>query len=72
MLPFYELPRMMVVYLIIKVCFYVNVFVWTKGASQIIMPPNIVEGRVLDYNLYFRVIFGEFIHTHEGTTNDIT
>ena len=30
---------------------------------------NIAEGAVLDYNLCFRVIFGEFMKSYEGTYN---
>ena len=51
------------------VMFYVNAFVWKKGTSQVLLPLMIVEGTVLDYNLYFRVIFEEFAQTYEGTTN---
>ena len=35
-------------------------------------PLAIVEGVSLDYNLHFRVIFGEFVQTYEGTRNDMT
>ena len=35
-------------------------------------PLAIVEGTVLDYNLHFRVIFGEFLQTYEGARNDMT
>ena len=45
---------------------------WLKGASDVLPPLTIVEGTVLDYNLHFRVIFGEFLQTHEGTKNDMT
>ena len=30
---------------------------------------TILEGIVLDCNLYFQVIFGEYAHTYESTTN---
>ena len=30
---------------------------------------SIIEETVVDYNLYFRVIFREFLQTYEGTTN---
>ena len=30
---------------------------------------SLVEGIVLDFNLHFRVMFGEFVQTYEGTSN---
>ena len=71
MVPFDSLPRMMVVQLMITVVFYINAFAWQKGVSQILSPLTIVEGTALDYNLHFRVIFGEFVQTYEGTSNDM-
>ena len=49
--------------------FYINAFVWRKGVSQFLSPLTILEGIVLDYNLHFQVIFGEYAHTYESTTN---
>jgi len=69
MLPFDVLPRMAVVHLMKTVIFYVNAFVWLKGVSQTLSPLSIVEGTVLDFNLHFKVIFGEFVQTCEGTDN---
>ena len=71
MLPFDSLPRMMVVHLLITVVFYINAFVWKKGVSKFLSPLAIVEGTVVDYNLHFKVIFGEFVQTYEGTKNDM-
>ena len=56
----------------ITVIFYVNAFVWRDGVSQVLSPLAIVEGISLDYNLHFKVIFGEFLQTHEGTKNDMS
>ena len=72
MLPYDSLPRMMVVHLLITVVFYINAFVWQDGVSKILSPLAIVEGIVLDYNVHFRVIYGEFLQTYEGTHNDIS
>ncbi|OEU11892.1 hypothetical protein FRACYDRAFT_245012 [Fragilariopsis cylindrus CCMP1102] len=69
MLPFKSLPRIMVIHLLITVMFYINAFVWRKGVSQYLSPLTILEGVVLDYNLHFQVIFGEYIHTYDETTN---
>ena len=50
--------------------FHENIFVWLKGASSMMAPLNDVEGTFLDFNLYFRVMVGEFMQTYEVTTND--
>ena len=57
---------------VITVCFYINAFVWRRGVSQILPPLTIVEGLVVDFTKHFHVIFGEYCHTYEGTTNDMT
>ena len=72
MVPFHSLPRMIVVHLMVTVVFYINAFVWQKGVSKILSPLVIVEGVTLDFNLYFRVIFEEFVQTYEGTKNNMT
>jgi hypothetical protein len=51
--------------------FYINAFIWKKGVSPFLSPLTILEGVVLDYNLHFQVIFGEYAHTYEVTTNDM-
>ena len=40
-----------------------------KGFSQFLSPLTIFEGIVLEYNLHFQVIFGEYAHTYESKTN---
>ena len=69
MLPFKTLPRIMIIHLLVTVMFYINAFVWRKGVSQFLSPLTILEGIVIDYNLHFQVIFGEYAHTYETTTN---
>jgi hypothetical protein len=71
MLPFDDLPRMMVIHLLVTVMFYINAFIWKKGVSPFLSPLTILEGVVLDYNLHFQVIYGEYAHTYETTTNDM-
>ena len=58
---------MMVIHLMTTVNFYVNAFVWRRGVSQVLPPVTIVEGLVVDFNKHFHVIFGEYMHTYEGT-----
>ena len=69
MLPFNNLPRIIVIHLLKTVMFYINAFIWKKGVSPFLSPMTILEGVVLDYNLHFQVIFGEYLHTYEATTN---
>ena len=65
----YVLPRTVVIQLMITVAFYVNAFVWRLGVSQILPPLTIVEGTVVDFQKHFHVLFGEYVHTYEGTDN---
>ena len=53
------------------VVFYVNAFVWLKGVSETLSSLTIVKGKALDFNLHFRVVFGKFLQTHEGTKTDM-
>ena len=49
-----------------------NAFVWIDGVSKVLSPLTIVEGITVDYNLYFKVIFGEHVQTYEGMRNDLS
>ena len=69
MIPFRKLPRILIIHLLVTVMFYINGFVWRKGVSQFLSPLIILEGNVLDYNLRFQVIFGEYTHIYESTTD---
>ena len=71
MLPFDFMPQTMVIHLLTTVVFYINAFVWREGVSQFLPPITIVEGLPLDFNKHFHLIFGEYVHTYEGTTNDM-
>lgn len=63
------LPKTMVMQLMIAIAFYVNAFIWRLGVLQIFPPLTIVEGTVVDLKKHFHVLFGEFVHTYEGTDN---
>ena len=69
MVPFHSLPRMMIVHLIMTVIFYINAFVSMKGVLQYLSPLSIVKETFLDFNLYFKVIFREFLQMHESSDN---
>jgi hypothetical protein len=63
MLPFDDIPRIVVIHLLKTVMFYINAFVWKKGVSPFLSPMTILEGVVLETNLHFQVIFGEYAQT---------
>ena len=69
MLPFERIPKKMLVAMVSNIIFYINAFPWPQGVSQILSPYTILEGMVLDFNLHFQVIFGEYAQTYEGTDN---
>ena len=54
------------------VIFYVNAFIWLGSISKVLPPLTIIKNITLDYNLYFKVIFGEYCQTYKGTRNDLT
>jgi hypothetical protein len=70
-LPYQSLPRQMVVELMKTVVFYVNTFIWLKNILSVLSPLALVEGIVLDYNLYFCVIYSKFLQTYKSTTNNM-
>ena len=69
MLPVDNLPRIIVINLLVTVMSYVDTFVWRKGVYQFLSLLTILEGIVIDYNLHFQVIFCEYTHTYKTTTN---
>ena len=71
-LPFLLLPKIIVAELIVIVSFYINTFVQIVGVSQVFLPIFIIEGVVLDYKYYFRIIFREYLQTYKGMRNNIT
>jgi hypothetical protein len=69
MLPFTQIPKKMLVAMVTTNVFYINAFPWPQGVSQELSPYTIIEGVILDYDLHFQVIFGEYAQTYEGTDN---
>jgi hypothetical protein len=69
MLLFTRIPKKMLVATVTTNVFYINAFPWPQGVSQELSPYTIIEGVILDYDLHFQVIFGEYAQTYEGTDN---
>lgn len=59
----------MVVELLRCIVFYLNAFPWTGGVSNTKSPMTLSEGTYLDFDLHFKVIFGEFGMVYTGTDN---
>eukprot|EP00536_Pseudo-nitzschia_multiseries_P003412 jgi/Psemu1/7719/gm1.7719_g len=69
MLPFTRLPKKMGIALVWYVVFYLNAFLWPDGVSQELSPTTIIKGIVLDHEIHFPVIFGEYAQTYKATDN---
>ena len=63
---------LMVVGLMKIVVFYGNTFIESKGVSTMLPLLSIIEGVILDCNLYFCAIYSKFLKTYEETKNNIT
>ena len=61
------LPLMTVSRLMVSVSFYANAFVWAQGASKSFPPLTIIDGALIEFNLYFRIMQDEFVQTYDGT-----
>ena len=68
---FDHLHMIMVAQLMIATDFNVNAFVWKRGVPQIIFPLTMAKGKVLEFNVRFRAIFGEFLQTYADATRTI-
>ena len=71
-LTFNSIPRTLVAYLMIAIVFCISDFSRMSRASKALHPFAIAEGTVLDYNLNFRVMLGEFAQACKGSLNDVT
>ena len=69
MLPFENIPKSMLVYLLLMALFYVNAFSLKSGISDYLSPMTIVEGVMLDYLKHFKVIPRDYVQTFEGLEN---
>ena len=69
LIPFKKIPHRMAIELVNTCIFYINAFPWISGPKKTLSPFTIVQGRHLNYHKHFRVIFGEYAQTYEGTDN---
>ena len=59
----------MCIELVHTVIFYLNAFPWIYGPEKTLSPYTIVQGKHLNLNKHFQVMFGEYAQTYEGTDN---
>ena len=60
--PFKKLLRGFTVGLLKNVMFYLNAFPQKDGESPDLFPYTIVQGKVVDYNLHWKLAFGSYAH----------
>ena len=48
-----------------------NAFIQKYRVSQVLPLLTIIEGIVLDFHLYFRISYGEFLQIYEGIDNEM-
>ena len=51
--------------------FYLNAFPHKDGVFMDLSPYTIVQGKVVDYNLHWKVAFRSYAQTRNLTTNDM-
>ena len=68
MILFKRILKRMVVELLHNVVFYLNAIPWIDGISDL-SPMTIIQGTIVDYNLHFRMLYGEYAQTRDATDN---
>ena len=68
-MPFKKIPHRMCVELVHTVIFYLNAFPWIYGPEKTLSPYTIVQGKHLNINKHFQVMFEEYAQTYKGTDN---
>jgi hypothetical protein len=69
MLPFQQVPPIMVIEMIKASVFWLNSFPYANGISDNMSPRTIVTGQVVDYGKHCKYEFGEYVHVHEDHDN---
>ena len=62
----------MVMHLIKILLFYINYFLYSCSIYQVLLSLTILDDIVLDFNIYFQVIFSKFILMFKCCRNTIT
>ena len=67
-----KLPGRLVVELIYTVVFWLNTFHPSPSIVPNMSPRAIITGQTIDFNKHCKYEFGEYVHTHEQHTNNMT
>jgi len=70
-LPFWHIPRRLIVELVYYAIFWLNSFPAHDGISHKHSPGEIITGHNLDYQKHCQLEFGEYVQTHEETDNTV-
>ena len=72
-LPFVQIPIRLVIEMVKASVFWWNAFPVQSGISKHLSPRAIITGReIIDYDRHCQYEFGEYVQTHEKTSNDMT
>lgn len=70
-LPFPDMPPRLVIEMVKASNFWLNVFPYSDGISDVLSPRTIVTGSTIDYNHHCQLAFGTYVHTHEDSDNSM-
>ena len=71
MLPFHPLPSVFIIETVYNAVFGRSMFVLKGGVSKTQSPSETFPNYKFNYNVHFKVKFGEYIHTHKEHNNDM-
>jgi hypothetical protein len=72
MLPFKQVPTIMVIEMIKSSVFWLNSFPYNNGVSANMSPRTVVTGHVIDYVRHCKYEFGEYVQVHEEHDNSMS
>ena len=70
-LPFAHLPPRIVIEMVKTANFWMNVFPYHQGISDVLSPRQIITGSTIDYNRHCNLSFGTYVQTHEAHDNSM-
>jgi hypothetical protein len=71
MLPFTQMPAILVIKMVRDMVFWLNVFPYSKGVSEQLSPRMIVTGQMVDYVKHCKYEFGEYVQMQKEHDNSM-
>ena len=71
-LPFPDMPPRLLIEMVKASNFWLNVFPYPNGISDVLSPRTIVTGSTIDFNCHCTLAFGSYVQTHEEHDNTMT